>query len=64
VTCIISTAEVQQMTSLSRTTLWRLERDKKFPARRKLTAQRVGWVREEVEEWLKNRPQPPFTAGI
>jgi predicted DNA-binding transcriptional regulator AlpA len=40
---IIRSKEVQELTGLSRTTIWRLEREGKFPARVPLTASNVGW---------------------
>lgn len=42
-------------TGLGYTTLFRLERDGKFPARRQLSPGRVGWVKSEVEAWLLAR---------
>jgi len=40
---------------LSRTTVWRLEKDGLFPQRRRLTGNSVAWIEEEVIEWLENR---------
>jgi len=51
---ILSTQEVQHLTNLSRTTLWRMERAGKFPARVHLSSTRIGWRNSEVQEWLKN----------
>ncbi len=33
----------------------RLEQANQFPQRVRIGANRVGWVREEVEQWLSNR---------
>lgn len=49
------TKEVQEITGLSRTTIWREEREGRFPARVPLSARNVGWRLSEVEEWIKNR---------
>lgn len=46
---------VNQATQLSRTTLWRLERANRFPKRRQLSANAVGWLRSEVESWIESR---------
>ena len=46
--------ELHEKISLSRTTIWRLERQGKFPKRRILSPNRVGWLRHEVEEFLEN----------
>ncbi len=53
---VIRFAEVRSKVGLSRTTIWRLEQDGRFPRRRQLSAGAVGWIAEEVEEWLQNRP--------
>lgn len=48
---------VQQASGLSRTTAWRLEKDGKFPPRRQLSANAVGWLKSEVEAWILSRTQ-------
>lgn len=48
-------AEVVVLVGMGYSTIWRLEREGKFPARRKLSAGRVGWVRSEVESWMQER---------
>jgi prophage regulatory protein len=53
---VLSTREVMEVTSLGRTTLWRLEREGEFPARRRLIGHRVGWLQSEVDGWLQGRP--------
>jgi len=53
--------QVRHATQLSRSTRWRLERLGKFPARRQLSANSVGWLRSEVEEWLVSRK---LAAGV
>lgn len=52
---IVRRNEVALMTGLSSTTLWRLERSGRFPARISLSERRVGWRRTEVEAWLTLR---------
>ncbi len=52
---ILRTKEVQEMTGLSRTTIWREERKGRFPARVPLSAGSVGWRMNEVLKWIKNR---------
>jgi prophage regulatory protein len=47
--------ELKQLVPLSDTTIWRLERDKLFPARIVLSRKRVAWKRAEVEAWLAKR---------
>lgn len=48
--------EVERITGLSRTTIWRMERRGDFPERRQLAPNAVGWLAEEVEEWIRERP--------
>ena len=49
--------EVKASTNLSRVTRWRLERDGKFPQRVRLTGHRVGWLAEEIVQWIESRPR-------
>lgn len=52
---IIRSKEVQNLTGLSRTTLWRMERRGEFPDRVPLSAGSVGWRISEVEDWIRTR---------
>ena len=47
--------EVQGITGLSRTTRWRLEREGKFPARRQISDNAVGWLESEISDWIASR---------
>lgn len=48
--------DVQAMTGLSRSTIFRLEKAKKFPPRVRLTENSVAWRADEVREWCESRP--------
>ncbi len=52
---IIRAGEVQKITGLSRTTVWRLERRGEFPDRVPLGPGSVGWKLSEVERWISTR---------
>ena len=52
---IMRSKEVQEMTGLSRTTIWRLERVGKFPDRVPLGLSSVGWRLSEVEAWVMKK---------
>ena len=52
---IIRSQEIQDITGLSRTTLWRLERKGEFPSRVALGPGSVGWRLDEVQTWVKTR---------
>lgn len=45
-------------TGLGYTTIFKLERAGKFPARRQLSPGRVGWLRAEVDAWLLGLGEP------
>ena len=47
--------EVREISGLSRTTLWRLEKEDKFPHRVQLGKASVGWKSWEVREWVQLR---------
>lgn len=51
---IIRTAQLRELTGLSPTTVWRLERAGKFPRRRKIGHGCVGWLYSEVEQYLES----------
>ncbi len=47
--------EVIGKVGLSRPTIWRLERAGEFPRRRQLGRNSVGWVEDEIEQWMQSR---------
>jgi prophage regulatory protein len=51
---ILKRRERRERVGLSEPTLWRLERAGKFPARRQISAGRVGWLEREIEDWINN----------
>ena len=53
---VLRANELHRLYGLARTTVWRLERAGDFPRRRMLTAGSVGWLADEIEEWLRARP--------
>jgi prophage regulatory protein len=48
--------EVEEVTGLSGTTIWRRERAGDFPSRRRLGPNAIGWLSYEIEEWIDSRP--------
>jgi prophage regulatory protein len=52
---ILDEPKVEELTSLSRTTRWRMERRGDFPKRVRLSPGRVGWRQEEIEAWIRSR---------
>jgi prophage regulatory protein len=59
---ILNRKERRTRVGLSEPTLWRMERSGKFPARRKLSPGRVGWIESEVDQWISER-QKAFRGG-
>lgn len=52
---IIRPRSIPTITGLSRTTIWRLEKDGCFPNRVRLSAGAIGWRLSEVMDWLNSR---------
>jgi prophage regulatory protein len=48
-------AEREEITGLSRTTWWRMERSGNAPRRRRISANSVGWLLSELTEWIRTR---------
>jgi prophage regulatory protein len=46
---------LQKKVNLSRATIYRYIQQGQFPAQVKLGQRAVGWVEEEVEQWLQSR---------
>ena len=55
-TRFIRSQEVQNLSGLSRATLWRLEQGGLFPRRKKIGSYAVGWREDEIKQWIDNRP--------
>ncbi len=65
---ILRIHSVRELTGLSRTTIWRLERQGRFPTRFQLSENAVGWDKDEVLKWVNSRPRglsgaPPQLQG-
>lgn len=54
---VIREAECRQLTGLCRTTRYMMEKDGKFPSRRKLGGRSVGWLLSEISAWQINQPK-------
>lgn len=52
---ILNIKEVKMQTSLSSSTIWRMERRGDFPVRRQISPNRVGWLQNEIEDFLAKR---------
>lgn len=52
---IIREKEAREITSLSRSSLWRYERDGCFPRRIKLGRGAIGWRMSDLHDWIQSR---------
>lgn len=52
---VLRKPEVLNRVGLSDPTVWRLERQGRFPKRLKLGPGSVGWFESEVQEWLEQK---------
>lgn len=52
---LLSIKQVQERIPYSATHLWRLERNGKFPRRVKIGPGRVGWLSDEIDEWIESK---------
>lgn len=50
---IINVKQVQEVTGLSRTTIWRLQRTGNFPKNFHISPARKGWRLSDVENWIQ-----------
>jgi prophage regulatory protein len=53
---LLCRAEVCAMTSLTYPSIWKKMQDGEFPRSRQVAPGRVGWLYDEVVEWIRNLP--------
>lgn len=54
---ILRLNDVRKLLNLHKSTIYRLIERKEFPAPIRLGPNSVGWLREEIEEWIASRPR-------
>ena len=52
---VLRLPQVRQATGLSRSMIYQLEAERRFPRRLKIGARAVGWVEGEVQAWVATR---------
>jgi prophage regulatory protein len=52
---ILRPEELAQELGISKTTLWRLSRDKKIPQPVQISDRAIGWRRADIEKWLNEK---------
>ncbi|MGI9273661.1 MAG: helix-turn-helix transcriptional regulator [Endozoicomonas sp.] len=55
-------AQRREITGVSRTAAWKLEKTGKFPERRVTSTNHVSWSMAELLEWADNREKPEVAA--
>ena len=53
--CALRLPQVCKITGLRRSMIYRMQAEKRFPQRIKLSERAVGWLEREVQEWLAQR---------
>lgn len=51
---------VEEMTGLSRTTIYEMMKRDQFPRPIKITGKAVAWPESAISAWLASRPQPTY----
>jgi prophage regulatory protein len=54
---ILDHNQILDLTGASKVTIWRWERDGKFPKRVNLSENKVGWFEDDVAGWIESRPR-------
>ncbi len=52
---VLRLPQVCKVTGLCRSMIYRLETERRFPRRIKISLRAVGWIESEVQEWLAIR---------
>jgi prophage regulatory protein len=60
---VIRPAQIGQVIGLSRPMVYRLEREGRFPKRRRLGPRATGWLLSELERWLQSCPESSRGSG-
>ena len=55
---VLRPKQVIQEYGLSRTTIWRKERDGTFPKHLQIGSRAIGWLRTDLESWLQELKEP------
>jgi len=59
---LVCTSEVVATVRLSRTTIWRMVREGRFPAPIQITACRRAWRLSDISAWIADREANPIAS--
>jgi prophage regulatory protein len=54
-TRVLRLPQVRAMTGLGRSSIYQMERERRFPRRIKIGSRAVGWIEGEVIKWINER---------
>lgn len=60
---IVRLPEVTKVTGLSRTTIWRYEKEGLFPTRISLGGGSIGWYQSDIHHWMTSRKRQSCRWG-
>ncbi|UTV98791.1 AlpA family phage regulatory protein [Marinomonas rhizomae] len=58
---IIDRREVEHLTSLRKTTIYKLIKEGKFPKPLRISPMRVAWRLTDIESWVQSLEEPDMT---
>lgn len=61
---VLRISAVKRMVGLSRTTIWRLERDGRFPRRRLIGIRAIGWAAVDIRDWIESREKSEICIKV
>ncbi|MBN1567413.1 MAG: AlpA family phage regulatory protein [Acidobacteria bacterium] len=47
--------DLRQRVPLSRSTIWRMMRENRFPQSKRIGKVAMAWLEDEIEDWIKKR---------
>ena len=53
---ILRRVQVQARTGLSRSSIYKLMKEKRFPSAVALSERAIGWRSGDIDQWLESRP--------
>ena len=60
---LLRTSEVQELTTLNRTTIWQKVKAGTFPAPLKIAGVRIAWRPEDIAAWISSCETTAETVG-
>jgi len=61
---LLRPAEVTKRVGLNRTSLWKLEREGKFPRHVQISEHAIAWREVDIERWILNRQRDHVTPKL